>query len=77
MCHYCKKVGHIKDKCWQLHPELGPPHIVSAHVTRSQRGGASNPGNEGIPSTLDFQKMMHELQNLKSIINASNTVIFF
>ena len=58
MCHYCKKVGHIKDKCWQLHPELRLPHIVRAYVTRSQLGGASNPGSESILSTLDFQKIM-------------------
>ena len=74
VCHYCKRVGHIKDKCWQLHPELRPPHI-RAHLTRSQQGGASNSGNEGIPSALDFSKMMQELQNLKSLINASGTVI--
>ena len=75
VCHYCKKVGHIKDKCWQLHPELRPTHIVRAHLARSQQGGASNPGSESIPSTLDFQKMMQELQNLKLMINASGTVI--
>jgi len=21
-CHYCEKRGHIKDKCWILHPKL-------------------------------------------------------
>ena len=24
VCHYCKRVGHIKDKCGQLHPQLRP-----------------------------------------------------
>ena len=75
VCHCCKRARHIKDKCWQLHLELRPPHLVRAHLTRSQQGGASNCGNEGIPSALDFQKMMQELQNLKSLINASGTVI--
>ena len=75
VCHYCKRVGHIKDKCWQLHPELRPPHIAKAHLMRSQQGGVSNARTEGIPSTLDFQKMMQDIQNLKSMINTSSTVI--
>lgn len=20
-CDHCKKIGHIKEKCWKLHPE--------------------------------------------------------
>ena len=75
VCHYCKRVGHIKDKCWQLHPELKPPHFAKAHMMRSQQGEVSKAGTEGIPSTLDFQKMMQEIQNLKSMINTSGTVI--
>ena len=74
MCRYCKRVRHIKDKCWILHPDLRPPHIARAHLTYSQQGGAPQtaPKDEGIPSTLD---LMQEIQKLKSMINTSNTII--
>ena len=74
MCRYCKRMGHIKDKCWILHPDLRPPHIARAHLTYSQQGGApqTTPKDEGIPSTLD---LMQEIQKLKSMINTSSTII--
>ena len=40
MCRYCKRMGHIKDKCWILHSDLRPPHIAKAYLTYSQQGGA-------------------------------------
>ena len=74
VCRYCKKVGHIKDKCWTLHPDLRPPHIARAHFTYSQQGGApqSTQKDEGIPSTLE---LMQEIQKLKTMINTSRTII--
>ena len=74
VCRYCKRVGHIKDKYWILHPDLRPPHITRAHLTYSQQGGAlqTAPKDEGIPSTLD---LMQEIQKLKSMINTSSTII--
>ena len=74
MCRYYKRMGHIKDKCWILHPDLRPPHIARAHLTYSQQGGApqTTSKDESIPSTLD---LMQEIQKLKSMINTSSTII--
>ena len=74
VCRYCKRVGHIKDKCWTLHPDLRPPLIARAHFTYSQQGGAPQlaPKDEGIPSTLE---LMQEIHKLKSMINTSSTII--
>ena len=73
VCNYCKRVGHTKEKCYQLHLELRPPHIQNrVHLAQSQQGGASNSAPEGTPSTLD---LMQELQKLKLMINNSGTTI--
>ena len=65
VCSYCKKPGHLKDKCWQLHGK--PPHITKAHaVQNSLAKGGSTSNTENLPSAQDFQKMMLELQHLKS-----------
>ena len=74
VCSYCKKTRHLKDKCWQLHGK--PPHLAKAHaVQNSQAGGGSTSNYDNIPSAQDFQKMMLELQHLKSLFNSSSTVI--
>ena len=74
VCNYCKRTGHTKDKCWKLHGL--PPHIAKAHLAQnSQQEGSSNFGTEGIPSAQDFQRMMEELQSLKTMINSSSNVI--
>ena len=74
VCSYCKKTGHLKDKCWKLHGK--PPHIAKAHaVQNSQAKGESTSNTENLPSAQDFQQMMLELQHLKSLFNSSSTVI--
>ena len=53
VCSYCKKPGHRKDKCWQLHGK--PPHLAKAHaVQNSQTGGGSTVTSANIPSAQDF-----------------------
>ena len=39
VCNYCKKTGHTKDKCYQLHGR--PPYYPKVHVAQApQQGGA-------------------------------------
>ena len=68
MCAYCKKPGHNKDKCYQLHGR--PPHIAKAHMLQHpQQGGTSSETAEAL------QGMMKELHKLTTIINNSSSSI--
>ena len=74
VCNYCKRTGHTKDKCWKLHGL--PPHMAKVHLAQnSQQEGTHNSNTKGIPSAQDFQKMIQELQSIKSMINSSGTII--
>ena len=74
VCSSCKKPGHHKDKCWQLHGR--PPHLAKAHaVQNSQKGGGLDVTSKNIPSAQDFQKMLQELQHLKTVLNSSTSII--
>ena len=85
VCSYCKKSGHIKDKCWQLHGR--PPHLARAHAVQnsqqnSQTGSgsimpsaANVTGNSIMTPAQDFQTMLQEIQHLKNLLNHSNSVI--
>lgn len=35
VCRHCQRPGHLEASCWDLHPELRPPHLQG-------RGGARN-----------------------------------
>ena len=68
VCTYCKRPGHLKDKCYQLHGR--PPYIAKAHmVQHPQQGGTSSETAEAL------QGMMKELQKLTTIINSSSSSI--
>ena len=73
VCSYCKKPGHHKDKCWQLHGR--PPHLAKAHaVQNSHKGGGLNATSEHMPSAQDFQKMLQEIQHLKIVLNSTSVI---
>ena len=52
LCDHCKKRGHIKDKCWILHPHLKPAKFkVQANYsqeasTEQAQAGPSRQGDE-------------------------------
>ena len=74
VCSYCKKIGHHKDKCWQLHGR--PPHLAKAHALQSSyKGAGPNATSEIMPTAQDFQKMLQEIQHLKTVLNSSTSVI--
>ncbi|CAM8981982.1 unnamed protein product [Rhodiola kirilowii] len=41
-CEFCKKKGHMKDKCWILHPHLKPNKFkdAKAHLSNEEEGQA-------------------------------------
>ncbi|XP_078443282.1 ZIP metal ion transporter family isoform X1 [Wolffia australiana] len=72
VCNYCKKKGHMKDKCWKLHGK--PPHIARAHMLQAGDGSGNPNSQRCTPSLQDFQKMMQELQSIKSFINSGAVI---
>ena len=72
--HIAKKIGHHKDKCWQLHTR--PPHLTKAHAVQSSyKGAGPHATSEIMPTAQDFQKMLQEIQHLKTVLNSSTRVI--
>ena len=35
-CAYCNSMGHSKDRCWGLHPELKPKDLQNRHNSHKQ-----------------------------------------
>ena len=76
ICSYCKKPGHLREKCYQLHGR--PPHLARAHV--AQQGDLAAPSSAAPSATAqtneEFQKMMlKEFQNLRALVTSTSTVI--
>ena len=49
VCEHCKKRGHIKDKCWILHPHLKPAKFkvnISQEARQAGGSGSSKQGEE-------------------------------
>ncbi|XP_020877517.1 uncharacterized protein LOC110227493 [Arabidopsis lyrata subsp. lyrata] len=46
VCDHCKKKGHLKDKCWLLHPHLKPEKFKNfkpkANAVNGSDGGSEN-----------------------------------
>ena len=72
-CNYCKRTRHTKDKCLKLHGL--PPHMAKVHLVQNSQQGVHNSNAEGISSAQDFQRMIQELQSIKTMINSSITII--
>ncbi|KAG7556889.1 Reverse transcriptase RNA-dependent DNA polymerase [Arabidopsis suecica] len=47
VCEHCKKKGHIKDKCWILHPHLKPAKFKEpkAHLSLEGQDDQDQPGS--------------------------------
>ncbi|KAG7536932.1 Integrase catalytic core [Arabidopsis suecica] len=47
VCEHCKKKGHIKDKCWILHPHLKPAKFKEprAHLSLEGQDDQEQPGS--------------------------------
>jgi hypothetical protein len=60
VCSHCKKLGHVKDTCWQLHPDMRPRRGTSREPTSRGQGAVAKVveyGSDGCPEgdllTLD------------------------
>ena len=76
ICSYCKKPGHLREKCYKLHGR--PPHLARTHV--AQQGDITTPSSAAPPaaaqSNEEFQKMvLKEFQNLQALVTSTSTVI--
>ncbi|XP_020889706.1 uncharacterized protein LOC110230635 [Arabidopsis lyrata subsp. lyrata] len=79
MCEHCKKKGHIKDKCWILHPHLKPvkfkeprAHLSQEAQDEQDQSGSSKSGGEGIKMTpgdyvrkSDLEALIKSIASLK------------
>ncbi|PVI00065.1 hypothetical protein DM02DRAFT_527827, partial [Periconia macrospinosa] len=45
-CSECGKVGHTRDQCWELHPELKAPALAEKAARRRKRGELKSKRNE-------------------------------
>ncbi|KAM2117081.1 hypothetical protein ACFX1R_010676 [Malus domestica] len=47
-CKYCNDVGHVEDKCWELHLELKPKLSKDGKMkpSKGHGGGSQAQGNE-------------------------------
>ena len=72
-CHFCKRKGHIKEKCWKLHGR--PPQHSQAHYVgniNSHEGGASGQPTSITPQ--EVQKMIREeMLQLKNLLTSSSS----
>ena len=72
-CHFCKRKGHIKEKCWKLHGR--PPQHSQAHYVgniNSHEGGVSGQPTSITPQ--EVQKMIREeMLQLKNLLTSSSS----
>ncbi|XP_010495867.1 PREDICTED: uncharacterized protein LOC104773016 [Camelina sativa] len=76
ICDHCKKRGHMKDKCWILHPHLKPAKFkanLSKEATSDKGAGSSKQGDEAAMTTAygevvrksDLEALIRSIASLK------------
>ncbi|KAL0730319.1 hypothetical protein Bca4012_026412 [Brassica carinata] len=88
ICEHCKKKGHMKDKCWILHPHLKPnkfkePRFQDARAHLSTDGNepvtpSSVCSNNNLLAIMDAPKEYPKVLplSLKSLMRASKSDLF-
>ncbi|KAL0898799.1 hypothetical protein Bca101_082760 [Brassica carinata] len=88
ICEHCKKKGHMKDKCWILHPHLKPnkfkePRFQDARAHLSTDGNepvtpSSVCSNNNVLAIMDAPKEYPKVLplSLKSLMRASKSDLF-
>ncbi|GLJ22118.1 hypothetical protein SUGI_0415020 [Cryptomeria japonica] len=61
-CDHCKKIGHTKDRCWELHP-----HLKSEYKGRKDHAVVAD-------TPFSINQLGHLLQQLSKTISSSNSL---
>lgn len=83
MCDHCKKKGHVKEKCWVLHPHLKPakfkePRANLSQETKDEQAGSSKQGGEENTTSKNDYVRKSDLEALiKSIASLKESGITF
>ncbi|KAG7567990.1 GAG-pre-integrase domain [Arabidopsis thaliana x Arabidopsis arenosa] len=85
VCEHCKKKGHIKEKCWILHPHLKPAKFKDSRAHLSQetnedqsQAGSSKVGGETVMMASGDYVRKSDLEALiKSIASLKESGITF
>ncbi|XP_010422526.1 PREDICTED: uncharacterized protein LOC104707795 [Camelina sativa] len=82
VCDHCKKRGHVKDKCWILHPHLKPAKFkahLSQEGTSGQGSCAANQGNATVMAASygDFVRKSDLEALIRSIATLKDSGITF
>ncbi|SMQ55445.1 unnamed protein product [Zymoseptoria tritici ST99CH_3D7] len=85
-CEYCNGKGHVKDKCFHLHPDKAPEGWIvkekfEAHVTTESddtaTAAASNSTRKKKPKSYVAQAITGDLQELTNLINDAFKPTYF
>ncbi|KAG7588044.1 GAG-pre-integrase domain [Arabidopsis suecica] len=85
VCEHCKKKGHIKEKCWILHPHLKPAKFKDsrAHLSQetneeqSQAGSSKVGGETAMMASGDYVRKSDLEALIKSIASLKESGITF
>ena len=72
-CSYCNMKGHLREKCWILHPELKPKFDREGRMIKDGKGGVTPKAFHSACSSTDG--MANFSTNHVSLIN--EFVVFF
>ncbi|KAM1264121.1 hypothetical protein ACFX2J_033960 [Malus domestica] len=71
-CNYCDSLGHIKDRCWNLHPELKPKFLKETkgpEIKGKQKYLNNNSYKANHAATLSTEGMVNFTTNPAALIN--------
>ena len=71
ICHHCGAVGHVKARCFKLHPELKPRHTPKS--TPRTATIADTIGSSAISSTPDWHQLQAQISQLQDQLGSMST----
>ncbi|XP_078443058.1 uncharacterized protein LOC144712663 [Wolffia australiana] len=76
VCHYCKRRGHTKDKCWDLYgrPPRAQAHSAHTGVSDPEEAEPVEQGNVKCMGKSNTEEVIHlreELEKLKALLSSS------
>ena len=69
-CQHCDATGHVKDRCWILHPELKPDFMKNDKVFQKKSQFSGYKANHDLSSsTRDSEALLNFTSNPTTLIN--------